>query len=217
MVFLMKNFKEYVYTSGETEDYTTTMLIDNYIKNNDNSVGWDYDIVKAISEEDVEKIKELSFYKVVDLDSFIKLSDGNIGIDEELTPLMIASSMKKTKSIRALVRCGVDVNTKDNIGNNALSMVAMESNGIKAMEELISHGIDINVVNLNGDSIVGLAFDGKHYKETEFLLKNGAKVFYVEIASFEQKLDKKIIDMIYDTNQIVDLDNWKGRNDLKNT
>lgn len=115
---------------------------------------------------------------------------------------------QKINSINQLVQDGAELDLKDDTGNTALSISVMEPNCLKTVKELVQHGANINIINKNGDSIIGLASDCNNNIETKYLLKQGAKVLYVEIPWLEKRLNAKIIDLIASSEQIVNVDKW---------
>jgi ankyrin repeat protein len=220
----MKSFKQFLFeiffVGNENEKgFDAKLAITDYIKHLKKSINSEptpdnyntYELLNAIMNEDTNKIKNLSLVtnKNFNVNNFIHIQSPNYDVANfKLTPLMIASMFQKNKSISQLIKSGANLELKDVTGNTALSLVAMEDNSLKTMKELVNVGANINVVNKNGDSIVGLALDGGHFDEAKYLLKQGAKVFYVEIPTFEEKLNDKIINLIANTEQIVDEKHW---------
>jgi ankyrin repeat protein len=220
----MKSFKQFLFeiffVGNENEKgFDAKLAITDYIKHLKKSINSEptpdnyntYELLNAIMNEDTNKIKNLSLVtnKNFNVNNFIHIQSPNYDVANfKLTPLMIASMFQKNKSISQLIKSGANLELKDVTGNTALSLGAMEDNSLKTMKELVNVGANINVVNKNGDSIVGLALDGGHFDEAKYLLKQGAKVFYVEIPTFEEKLNDKIINLIANTEQIVDEKHW---------
>ncbi len=220
----MKSFKQFLFEiffvgNKKEKGFDAKLAITDYIKHLKKSINLEptpdiydtYEILNAIMNEDINKIKDLSLTmnKHFNINNFIHIQPPNYDVTNfKLTPLMIASMFQKNKSISQLIKSGAKLESKDDTGNTALSLVAMEDNSLKTMKELVNVGANINVVNKNGDSIVGLALDGGHFDEAKYLLKQGAKVFYVEIPTFEEKLNDKIINLIANTEQIVDEKHW---------
>jgi ankyrin repeat protein len=220
----MKSFKQFLFeiffVGNENEKgFDAKLAITDYIKHLKKSINSEptpdnyntYELLNAIMNEDTNKIKNLSLVtnKNFNVNNFIHIQSPNYDVANfKLTPLMIASMFQKNKSISQLIKSGANLELKDVTGNTALSLVAMEDNSLKTMKELVNVGANINVVNKNGDSIVGLALDGGHFDEAKYLLKQGAKVFYVEIPTFEEKLNDKIINLIANTEQMVDEKHW---------
>ncbi len=221
----MKSFKQFLFEiffvgNEKEKGFDAKLAITDYIKHLKKSINSEptpdnyniYELLNAIMNEDINKIKDLSLVtnKNFNINTFIHIQSPNYDVANfKLTPLMIASMFQKNKSISQLIKSGAKLESKDVTGNTALSLVAMEDNSLKTIKELVNIGANINVVNKNGDSIVGLALDGGHFDEARYLLKQGAKVFYVEIPTFEEKLNDKIINLIANTEQIVDEKHWR--------
>ena len=70
---------------------------------------------------------------------------------------------------------GIDVNTKNNIGDTAMTIAAYQGH-IKIIELLIANGADIDLKNSNGDNPLILAAYQGHTVIVKELIANGANV-----------------------------------------
>ena len=70
---------------------------------------------------------------------------------------------------------GIDVNTKNNIGDTAMTIAAYQGH-IKIIELLIANGADIDLKNNNGDNPLILAAYQGHTVIVKELIANGANV-----------------------------------------
>ena len=84
------------------------------------------------------------------------------------------------KSFKHLIKLGVDVNTRDKIGQTPLIVAAgaygewnVEKMELK-MQLLLGAGADINAHAKNGDSAIHMACQRHNHSGAKFLLSNGA-------------------------------------------
>jgi len=85
-------------------------------------------------------------------------------------PLIIAAENNNLRSVRILLRSGVDVNEKADDGMTALTFAAMNGN-LDIMEILLEEdGIDVNAANDEGTTPLMFAVSEGHYDAVNFLL-----------------------------------------------
>jgi len=143
-----------------------------------------YDLVKTLIEQwemDITNIKDLIFValNVYGGESCLELLlKNNVFIDSaegSLSPLLYNAENGSTSYAKILVENGVDIDTKDDSGNNALHY-AIKRNYPQMVSVLVEMGIDINAVNNEGMSALMTAAKKEHLDLVKLLIELGADV-----------------------------------------
>jgi ankyrin repeat protein len=89
--------------------------------------------------------------------------------------LMEAAESGDFDSVLGLIRSGVEVDHRDQLGNTALFYAALRAH-TKIMDELLHAGSDINISNNDGATPLLAAVLSGHVSAVELLLRAGAAV-----------------------------------------
>ena len=111
------------------------------------------------------EVIELMLSNVPSIDSISK---------EGVTPLMIAAGNDKLQAVKCLLKQGADPSFQDNTGWNVLHH-ASRSGNVAIMEEILSHGVDIESRNNSGVTPLMLAEIYGNSEAVAYLLSKGAK------------------------------------------
>jgi thiosulfate/3-mercaptopyruvate sulfurtransferase len=110
--------------------------------------------------------------------------DGHEALIANLTtPLMLASRLGATATVRALVGRGVSVNTRNADGNNAL-WFACVSEDLGSIDALLAAGIDIDNLNDNGATCLMYAASSGKAAVVARLLAAGARLHHQTLDGF---------------------------------
>jgi ankyrin repeat protein len=100
-------------------------------------------------------------------------------IDNNLLAILISSDMNVELCIKImdlLLKYSININEKDNDGNNCLHIACKKDDiDILIIQLLIDHGININEKNNNGDYCFDIACKNQNIKCFELFLKYNAK------------------------------------------
>ena len=87
------------------------------------------------------------------------------------TALMMASGAGHTKTVKALLKAGVNKNALDNASQTALMWAAHQGH-TKTVRALLEKGADVNISNIfGGTALMWAAHQGPHQKRSGFYWK----------------------------------------------
>ena len=104
----------------------------------------------------------------------VKLNPNAKGLDGETVLHNLVKKQKQDEAIAYFIAKGVDVNTKDNNGDNVL-MIAASTNNLDAVKTILAKTKDINTTNNNGETALVAAIKSGSPEIVNYLIENGAK------------------------------------------
>ena len=125
--------------------------------------GWN--VLHYASQGGNPEVIELMLSHVPSIDSIT--NDG-------VTPLMIVAANDKLQAVKCLLRQGADPSLQDSEGWNVLHH-ASKSGNVAIMEEILSHGVDIESRNNSGETPLMLSQSYGKSEVVAYLLSKGAK------------------------------------------
>jgi ankyrin repeat protein len=108
-------------------------------------------------------------------------SDLTIEDEDGRVPLHDASQASDARAqlyiMRLLLKCGADVNARDNTGSTTLHKLAKhwKQPSVEVLRLLLKYGVDIDAEDKEGKTALQFASANKHEEIVEFLLESGAK------------------------------------------
>ncbi|HET7832139.1 MAG TPA: ankyrin repeat domain-containing protein [Gallionella sp.] len=99
-----------------------------------------------------------------------------------MSALTLASAFGLTDLAEALLKKGADVNSADKGWRETPLMYAVENGNRKMVELLVSHGADVNVKDVEGDSVLGRTYPMEKADLYDVLVAAGAKREFVHPA-----------------------------------
>ncbi len=104
------------------------------------------------------------------------IADGDVNttFSNHQTPLMMAASSGKTKSIDALIQWGADINDSSHFVS-AL-MLSIQNGHLETMKYLIKYGADVNLKSVSSSNALSLAVAENKRDFVRLLLESGADV-----------------------------------------
>lgn len=173
-------------------------------------------ILKAATDNDIEKLKEILLINKSNKNSIIdcKDPDGN-------TALIKACENNNHDVAELLISQGADVNLQNKDGNSALYFAATYGR-FGTMSLLLENGADVNIKNIKGQTPInaGMFASIKHPENISFLLDNGADINnqcaygispIMEASSLRQL---KIVEMLIEKGADVNLKDQNGETAL---
>ena len=102
------------------------------------------------------------------------------------TPMYIAAKNGHVDAIRALVRCGADVNAARQDGGTPMHAAAQNGH-VNAIEILAENRADINIANEDGVTPLVLAAEMGHEDAVDFLVEKGADINRALLAAAKEE------------------------------
>ncbi len=178
-------------------DVATNTTIKNILRGG-NEVSSGELLLKAVQDENINKLKDLLKSTTVDID---------FNILNGWTPLMVAIEKRNIEIIRLLLNAGASVTSRTEDREETPLLIAAMFLYYEAIKLLLEHGADINDTNYTGSSVLihaisPLPFADKDKKTQvlELLLENGAKdtvnVFGKNALGIAEKKDYKSVELI---------------------
>ena len=160
----------------------------------------------------VKKAVEQGFDINQRIDDDITAEDGRTAMKSDATPLIEASRSDRVQIVRYLIENRADLEGTDSRGNTPLICAAFCQAAKEAAMVLIDAGADVNAVNNEGNSVLGVAFPGDTSDRVEIfepdflrsLLDAGADINGVNPENNKRHIENIIIDdpTIEDENQL---------------
>lgn len=158
-----------------------------------------YEYLALVSSPEIKKLSDIAafFSAVIDgnVETIYFLVESGVNINmiiDNLTPLMKAVYERQLSSVEVFIRCGADINLKNNEGRTALMFAARFRNSIEArlnmkgeptelqqklVETLWKAGADLETKDNNGKTALIHAIEFGSFKVVKLLIQLGANIF----------------------------------------